>query len=189
QLEVELRSGPRIAVGQVEAADQQAVHRGLEIAAVAVVGIVPRQPGEPAPGLVNLADPAEDRHPVPTRLAMPDRFVAEVADRSLGELLVGRLELLQADDLGPAQLEPAQQHRQPSVDAVDVVGGDFHPPSKRLPPRVGSASWKPRANPHLTARKDRDNGWRLDARRRGAGSDRRYGEGRGFDRTCGYSDR
>ena len=83
QLVVELRPGPRIAVGQVEAADQHAVDRRLDIAAVAVVGIA----RQAAPGLDRLAAARQDRDAVPALLPVPDRAVAGVADRCLGELL------------------------------------------------------------------------------------------------------
>src|SRR5690242_17131253 len=58
---------------------------------------------------------------------MPDRPVAHVGNRLLGELLLRRLQLLQADRVRLGLLQPAQQHRQAAVDAVDVVGGDLHP--------------------------------------------------------------
>ena len=96
QLVVELRPGPRIAVGQVEAADQDAVDRRLDVAALRVVGIA----GQAAPRLVDLADAAEDRDAVPALLAVPDRVVAQVADRRFGKLLLRRLQFLQADDVG-----------------------------------------------------------------------------------------
>jgi hypothetical protein len=57
---------------------------------------------------------------------MPDRPIAGIADRLFGETVLGRLELLQADDVGFGQRQPAQQERKPAVDAVDVIGGDLH---------------------------------------------------------------
>jgi hypothetical protein len=41
------------------------------------------------------------------------------------KFLVRRLEFLQADSVGLGLLQPTQQHRQPSVHAVHVVGGDL----------------------------------------------------------------
>jgi hypothetical protein len=87
ELVVELGAGPRIAVGQVEAADDDPADRGLEIAAVAVVGIA----GQTAAGLVNLPDAAEDGDAVPALLAVPARRVARVGDGLRGEALVGLL--------------------------------------------------------------------------------------------------
>ena len=71
QLVVELGPGARIAVGQVEAADQDAADRGLEVAAVRVVRIA----GQAAPRLVDLAL-GQDRDAVPALLPVPDRVVA-----------------------------------------------------------------------------------------------------------------
>jgi len=52
--------------------------------------------------------------------------IARLADRIDGKFHVGRLELLQAGDVGPRRLEPLQQVRQPPVHVVDVEGRDLH---------------------------------------------------------------
>ena len=57
---------------------------------------------------------------------MPDGLVARLADGVDRELLVGRLQLLQAGDVRLRRREPVEQHGQAAVDAVDVVGGDLH---------------------------------------------------------------
>ena len=93
QLVVEFRAGRRIAVGQIEAADQHAVHRRLDIAAVRVIRIA----RQAAPGLDRVGTSREDGDAVPALLAVPDRAVAGAPDRGLRELLVRRLQLLQAD--------------------------------------------------------------------------------------------
>src|SRR5262249_42789698 len=54
-------------------------------------------------------------------------LVARIADGLDRELLVGRLQLLQAGDVRLRRREPLEQHRQAGVDAVYVVGGAFHP--------------------------------------------------------------
>jgi hypothetical protein len=61
QLVVELRSGLRIAIGQVQAADDDPVHRGLDVAAVQVIRIA----GQAAPAFDRFAAAGEDRDPVP----------------------------------------------------------------------------------------------------------------------------
>ena len=43
-----------------------------------------------------------------------------------GEPLFRCLQLLQANDVGLCLSEPAQQDREPAIDAVHVVGGDLH---------------------------------------------------------------
>src|SRR5437764_12905636 len=57
---------------------------------------------------------------------MPDRAVSGIADRRLRKFLLRRLQLLQADDVRPGLRQPAQQHRQAAIDAIDVVGRDLH---------------------------------------------------------------
>ena len=132
QLVVELRPGRRIAVGQIEAADQHAVHRRLDVAAVRVVGVA----RQAAPGLDRLGAAREDGDAVPALLAVPDRAVAGLADRGFREPLVRGLQLLQADDVRLGLRQPAQQHRQAAVDAVDVEGGDPHVPLSARRDRV-----------------------------------------------------
>ncbi len=125
ELVVELRSGGRIAVGQIEAGDDHPVHRRLDVAAVQVVRIC----GESSADLMQLPAARQDRHAVPARLSLPHRLIAERRDRLGREAVLRRLQLLQADDIGLPLLEPAQQHGQPAVNAIHVVGGDLHRPS------------------------------------------------------------
>jgi hypothetical protein len=122
ELVVELRSRLRIAVGRVEAADQHAADRSLDIAALHILGIA----GEPPPGLDRLAAAREDGDAVPARLAVPDRAVARFLDRAVREPLFRRLQLLQAHRVGRRFGQPVEQHRQPPVDPVHVEGRDPH---------------------------------------------------------------
>ena len=123
QLVIELRPGRGIAVGQIEAADQQPVDRGLDIAAVqsssdrragrAASRSAPRR-GRGWRRRSSSSGRARSRH-------SPPRAIGAV-----GKFLVRRLQLLQADDIGLGLGEPAQQHRQAAIDAVDVEGRDLH---------------------------------------------------------------
>ena len=65
ELVIELRPRPRIAVGQIEVADQQAADRRLDVAALHVLGIA----GQAAAGFDRLADAAEDGDSVPAAAA------------------------------------------------------------------------------------------------------------------------
>ncbi len=74
-------------------------------------------------------DAREDRHAVPRRLAVCRDGVAasfELGAEELGELVVGELGLLQADDVRLPLVEPRQQPRQPLLDRVDVPRRDAH---------------------------------------------------------------
>ena len=117
---VELRPRPRVAVGRIHVADEEPADRRLDVAALAGVGIARKA----AARFHRLANAAEDRHPVPAFLAVPDRRIAGLGDRLRGEVLAGRLQFLQADDVGPELAQPAQQHVEPAGDSVDIVGGD-----------------------------------------------------------------
>jgi hypothetical protein len=68
----------------------------------------------------------KNRYAIPAFLTVPDRAVAGLLDFLDGKPLVGRLELLQADDVGTGGFEPAQQDRQPAFHAVDVETRDLH---------------------------------------------------------------
>jgi hypothetical protein len=52
--------------------------------------------------------------------------LGQLRAQQLGELVVGELGLLQADDVRRALVQPGQQPRQPLLDRVDVPGGDPH---------------------------------------------------------------
>src|SRR2546421_12843597 len=89
QLVIELRTGLRVAVRQIEAGDDNAVHRSFDITALVVGGIA----GQPAANLHRLAALGEDRHAVPGALTVPDGAVSGAPDFSGGEAAVERFEL------------------------------------------------------------------------------------------------
>ena len=120
ELVVELGARPGIAVGGVEVADENPANRGLDVAALLEVGVV----GQGAAGLDRLADPAEDRDSVPAALAVPDGGIAERFDGVRRERLIGALQFLDAGYVGRELREPAGQHVEPAVDAVDVGARD-----------------------------------------------------------------
>lgn len=107
---VEFRTGLCIAIRQIESADQDAVDGSLDIATVAVVRIA----GKTAAGFVDLSDAAENGDAIPALLPLPDRVVAEIADRFVRKFLLRRLQLLEADDIGLRFCEPSQENGEPS---------------------------------------------------------------------------
>src|SRR5215213_817944 len=122
QLVIEFGTGRGIAVRQIKAPDNQAIDSRLDVSAVRVVGIVGQTPAD----FYGLSTASQDSDAVPALLPMPDRAVAGGPDCSFRKFLVWRLELLEADDVRCGLLQPLQQVRQPSVDAVNVVGRDPH---------------------------------------------------------------
>jgi len=97
------------------------VHRGLDVAAVQVVGIA----RQATPAFDRFAAMGEDRDPVPRCLPLPDRAVARPFDLGNRECGIGRLEFLQAGNVRLLLLQPRQQRGQARADAVDVEGGEF----------------------------------------------------------------
>src|SRR5215212_9373927 len=123
ELVVELRPGRRIAVRQIEAADDDAANCRLDITALRVLEVA----RQATPGLGRVGPAREDCDAIPTLLAVPDRAVARVTKRRNREPLLRGLQFLQADDVWRGLGEPAQEYRQAPVDAVDVEGSDLHP--------------------------------------------------------------
>ncbi len=75
------------------------------------------------------ADAREDRHAVPRGLAVGGHLVAalrELVGQEVGERVVGELRLLEADDVGPALVQPRQEPRDALLERVDVPGRDPH---------------------------------------------------------------
>lgn len=68
----------------------------------------------------------EDGDAVPAFLAVPDRAVTGLFQLGMRKFFVRRLQFLKADHVRRGQVEPAQQDRQPAVDAVDVEGANLH---------------------------------------------------------------
>ncbi len=118
---IELRAGRWIAVGKVKAANQHAIDGRLEVATVCVVWIAGKAPTT----LAGIQTARENGDAIPALLAVPDRAVARLADRGLWKFLLGRLQFLKAHDIGLGFDEPAQEHREATIDAVDVEGCDF----------------------------------------------------------------
>jgi hypothetical protein len=57
---------------------------------------------------------------------VPDRAVSGLSNISDREVLLGRLQFLQAYNIRLRLLEPSQKHRQSAVDPVHVIGREFH---------------------------------------------------------------
>src|SRR5882672_6719776 len=122
QLVIELRAGRGIAVGQIKASDSHAIDLCLNIAAMQVLWIA----GQGATDLDGIFVTREDRDPIPALLPMPDHAVAGLANRGFRKLLLRRLQLLKARNVGLGFAKPADERRQASSDSVDVVGRYLH---------------------------------------------------------------
>src|SRR5690554_4140829 len=122
QLVLELRPWCRVAVRQIEAADEDALNGRLNVSAVQVKRVT-RQPASRFHGS---GITGQDRNTIPALLTVPDGAVAGALDRSDRKAFVRRFQLLQADHIRCCLLQPAQEDWQATIDAVDVVSGDFH---------------------------------------------------------------
>src|SRR3954463_1669675 len=96
ELVVELRSGLRIAVGQICGSHDQPLDLCLEITRLQIA-LIPRQPAANLPGPLALG---EDRAAVRGALAVPERAIACLFQRPRRASLVGRLDFLPANDVG-----------------------------------------------------------------------------------------
>src|SRR5690606_29403246 len=121
ELVVELRAGLRIAIGQVEAPHDDAMHRSFQVTALLVLRIARQS----APAFHRHRVAGEQRDAIPGTLPVPDRAIAGRFDIRDRERLVHRLEFLQRDDVRLFLLQPSQQVRQARTDAVDVERGEL----------------------------------------------------------------
>jgi hypothetical protein len=95
QLAVEFGSGRRIAVGQVEATDENAVNRGFDIAAACIIRIGRKITAR----LDGLDSSCENRHAIPGFLAMPNRPIPSFGNLPMRELFIGRFQLLPTNNV------------------------------------------------------------------------------------------
>ena len=96
-------AGRRIAIGQVQATDQDPIDRRLDIPAVRIIQIA----RESAACLHRRSAARQYGDTVPALLALPDCAITGFPDRRLREFLVWCFELLQADDVLLGFGEPA----------------------------------------------------------------------------------
>lgn len=122
KLVVELWSRLRIAVGEIDATDENAGNRGFDVAGVRVVAVT----WQLHAGHDGFGAAREDSHTVPGLLTPPNRLISGVADGFGLEFAVGAFQLLQANDIRRGAVQPLQEVGQPAIDVVDVEGGDFH---------------------------------------------------------------
>ena len=101
--------------------DDDAVDFGLDVAAVAVVGVA----GKADPAQLRGIAAGEDGDAVEALLAVPDGAIAGRLDVGDRQRFVGAFQFLQAGDVGLLALEPFEQPRQARANAVDVEGGEL----------------------------------------------------------------
>jgi len=89
---------------------------------VQIIGVTRKR----ASDLLGLRMSSEDGNTVPTLLAMPDGPVPGVANGGFRKFLLRSLQFLEADDIRRGVLQPSQQIGQAGVDAIDIVGRNFH---------------------------------------------------------------
>jgi len=122
ELVVEFRARLRIAVRQIEAADDDAIDGGFDVARLFVVAV----PGQLVADRHRIGVARQDGDAVPAFLSAPHRAIAGLVDGFDRKILIGRFQLLQGHDIGLCLPQPSQQVRQAPVDIVDVERCDFH---------------------------------------------------------------
>jgi hypothetical protein len=96
---------------------------------VGVLGVL----GERAPDLDGFDTARQDGDAVPALLPMPDRAITRTTDRVDREPFLGCLELLKTGDIGSGFSKPVEEHTEPRVDPVHIVGRDpYHCRAQRL---------------------------------------------------------
>src|SRR5690606_20100183 len=125
QLVGEFLRTDRVAVGCVDGCHPHRAaarrYHCLKVPGLVVV-IVTRQSG---PDFVE-RQLRQDGNAVVALLAVDGDIVAKILEDFRGKALVGRLDLLQAGDVGLCFADPARDGVEPRPDRVDVPGGDLH---------------------------------------------------------------
>src|ERR1700704_2362496 len=121
QFVIELRTGLRISVRQVDGSDQHTIYRRFDIACLAILRI-PRQAGSRQH---RIALPRQDCYAVPGTFAQPDSAIAKVTKGTCRKCSLLCLELLEANAVGLRPGEPGREIMQSLVDVVDVESGDL----------------------------------------------------------------
>ena len=125
----ELVGADRVAVGQVEAADADDAggdrdHR-FDVAGLGVVGVAGQAAGDVLEPVLR-----QDGDAVEALLTVGGDVVAEALEGGEREALVDRLDLLQADEIGPRLLQPGEERVDAGLDTVDVPGHELHGDSR-----------------------------------------------------------
>src|SRR5579862_1115519 len=122
QLVTELRTRLGISVRQVNGRNQDAVHSGLDIARLTILGLSRQRRARQNRG----ATSRQNCHAIPGTFAFPDCLVPQFLKRMLWKRSLFRLELLKTNDVRPGSGKPGQKVLEPLVDVVNVEGGNFH---------------------------------------------------------------
>ncbi len=105
KLVVEFRSGLRIAVRQIDAADNNAINRSLDVTALLVRRISRKLVATD----VDLMPAGQDGNAIPRSLAFPRGAVPGLLDGLQRKRQLLRFQLLQADDVRLGSFQPSQQ--------------------------------------------------------------------------------
>jgi hypothetical protein len=124
QFVIELRTGLRVSVGEVDGGDQDPVDRRLDIASLTIIGI----PWQAGSCQHRVTIPREDGDAVPGALAKPDSALAEVAQGACREGSLLYFEFLEAKYIGARLFKPRGEIVQTFADVVDVKSGDLQGP-------------------------------------------------------------
>src|SRR5690348_8209291 len=114
QLVIELRTGLRIAVREIDRSDQDSIYGRLDVACLAIIRIA----RQACAGQHRIAVSREDRHSVPGTLALPDSTIAEGSKGLRGKCVLLGLEFLETNDIGLGFGEPSHEVLQPLVDII-----------------------------------------------------------------------
>ena len=124
----EFRARLWIPVRQVNAADQGALERQLDVAALLIRQI----PWQCAACDDQLGTAPEDSNTIPGPLSLPGGSVACRAQCVRREGILAALQFLQADNIRLRSCQPVEQVRKPSIDVVDIERGNLQSGNSRL---------------------------------------------------------
>jgi hypothetical protein len=118
----ELRSGLRIAVGQVNAGDENTTNSRFHVPSLMVVIITRKL----CASQKRLLFTGKNCHTVPGAFTHPDRFISGGPQSVDWKVMLLGLEFLETDHFGLLPFEPTHDICKPLVDVVDVECRDLH---------------------------------------------------------------
>ncbi len=134
-LVVEFRTGPWVAIREIQARHHNAVHGCFQVSALLVRWIS----GQPAAYLQGRCAARKDRHAVPGFLAVHQRLIPCAGKLVVRELRFGAFQLLETHDVRLGDIKPSAQLGKSCDDVVNVVGGYSHKLLRMAGPKPPSA--------------------------------------------------
>src|SRR3546814_2523785 len=114
---IKVWSGNGVPVGQVQAADSNAVYPGFEVTAMEVF----RVSGQSPVGFFSGSPAGQDGHAVPAFLPVPDSVISRLADGFFRKFFLRCFQFLQAGNVRLCFLKPAKRSEEHTSELTSLM--------------------------------------------------------------------